>query len=350
MSEAFDFIRARIEDSGPIPFDDFMAAALYGPGGFFTGKRLRSVKAGDFLTSPEVSPRFGTTLARFVAAERERLGDPFRVIEAGGGSGSLLAPLLSALDVEAWAVEVSPPAREALAGVLPPAHVVSTLEDAVDRGMVIANELLDNLPMAVAVRSAGGWLEQYVGVDPVGLVIEEQPARPDVHAWADRFAGPVAQGAVVEVQLAACAWLAKVLELLGSGTVVVIDYGGTADELLHRRALGTMRTYRSHHLGPDPLAEPGATDITADVNFSALLATAEAAGATVELVRQDDFLTGLGLRDELSDLRRHELELARAGDELARLRVRSDRTEAETLLNPRGLGDFRVLIARIDRR
>ena len=135
--------------------------------------------------------------------------------------------------------------------------------------------------------------------------------------------------------------------MLEGGSVVVIDYGDSAEGLAPRRAQGTIRTYRAHHIGPDPLDDPGDTDITADVNFTAIVAVAENAGAEVEVHRQDDFLAGLGLRSRLSELRHLELELARSDDALERLRVRSLRTEAETLLHPRGLGDFRVMVARI---
>jgi SAM-dependent MidA family methyltransferase len=135
------------------------------------------------------------------------------------------------------------------------------------------------------------------------------------------------------------------LERLVAGSLLVFDYGDTAENLLPRRQDGTLRTYRAHHLGPHPLDEPGETDITADVNFSALASIAAAAGARVELLRQDDFLTDLGLRVRLSELRHSELEAARSGDEMERLRLRTLKTEAETLLHPRGLGDFRVLVA-----
>jgi SAM-dependent MidA family methyltransferase len=336
-----------IRERGPIPFDEFMNLALYGPGGFFAGDRLRSVKAGDFLTSPEVSPLFGAMLARFVAAERRRVGDPFRLVEVGAGSGSLLAAMPPPLRAVAWAVEVSPAARAALSSVIEPARVVAAVEDALGQGAVIANELLDNLPMAVAVRRGEGWAEHAVEESEGDLTLVEQAARPEVAGWADEFGGPVGEGGLVEVQLAAGAWIEDVLRRIGTGALVVIDYGGTVEELEGRRTTGTLRTYRSHHLGPEPLVEPGATDITADVNFSAAMAAAETAGAGVELHRQDDFLTGLGLRDELTRLREEELRLARSGDEFARLRVRSDRTDAEALLNPRGLGDFRVLVARL---
>jgi SAM-dependent MidA family methyltransferase len=215
--------------------------------------------------------------------------------------------------------------------------------------VVIANELIDNLPMALAQRVGTGWRERRVGDDEAGLVLVDAPPRPEVTAWLDDFAGDVPDGGWVEVQLEAARWLRRVLDILDEGSVVVVDYGDTADNLLHRRRDGTLRTYRGHHLGPDPLVEPGETDITADVNFSALTSVAGATGADVSLQRQDDFLAGLGMRDRLSELRQAELAAARAGDEAERLRLRHRRTGVETLLHPRGLGDFRVLVARVRR-
>ncbi|HKY47297.1 MAG TPA: SAM-dependent methyltransferase [Acidimicrobiia bacterium] len=347
-------IRAEIAASGPIPFDRFMELALYGPGGFFSGEILRSQKSGDFLTSPEVSPLFGQTIARFVESEYERIGDPFKVVEVGAGSGSLLRPLLEARipqaqPFEAWAVDVSPAARAALARLLEPARVVSDLSwiPGPIRGVVIANELIDNLPMALAQLTAGGWRERWVGSNGERLAFVDSHPRPEVVEWLERFAGPVETGGWVEVQLQARNWLQDALSRIAAGSLLVIDYGDTADDLAPRRRDGTLRTYRSHHLGPHPLDEPGATDITADVNFSALLIAAEAMGAEVELLRQDDFLSSWGLREQLSLYRRQELELARTGSEMDRLRQRSWRTEAETLLHPRGLGDFRVMLSRI---
>jgi SAM-dependent MidA family methyltransferase len=180
--------------------------------------------------------------------------------------------------------------------------------------------------------------------DRFGLVTI--PARPEVVAWCDAYAGRVPEGGMVEAQLEATRWVADASHRIRRGALVVIDYGGTAEELESRRTQGTLRTYRSHHLGPDPLTEPGATDVTVDVDFTAMVTAAKSTGAAVELLRQDDFLAGLGLRDVVRDLRRSELDLARSGDAMARLVVRSEMTNTETLLHPRGLGDFRVLVGR----
>ena len=342
-------IREEVAASGPIPFERFMELSLYGPGGFFSGEVLRSQKSGDFLTSPEISPLFGRTLAAFVAAEHERIGDPFAVLEAGAGSGSLLGPLLEIHPVEGWVVEVSPPARVHLTGMLGSDRVLESLDrfPGPMRGVIIANELLDNLPMAIAQLTDDGWRERWVASEGAGLAFVDAPPRPEVASWLERFAGPVEPGAWVEVQIQASQWVTGALSLLEAGALIVIDYGDTAENLLPRRKDGTLRTYRSHHLGPHPLDEPGATDITADLNFTAMVAAAEDAGAVVSVSRQDDFLAQWGLRKVLSELRSEELELARSQKELERLAVRSRRTEAETLMHPRGLGDFRVMVARV---
>lgn len=324
-----------ITSNGPMPFERFMERALYDPEGFFGGDTLRSAKGGDFLTSPEVSPLFGEALATYVRKVRDRIGEPFQLVEAAAGSGSLLRALLHEVDVRALAVEASPAARLKLSDLVP---VSDQLPDTV-RGAVIANELLDNLPTALAQRVNGEWRERWVGNEGQNLVFVDAEPRTSVASWLDSYAGDVADGGWVEVQLSARAWVTDVLGRIQAGSLLLIDYGDTAENLLSRRQDGTLRTYQSHHLGPHPLDQPGETDITADVNFTALMDLHPSA----RLVRQDDFLAELGLRERLSQLRTAELEASRSGDELERLRLRSQRTEAETLLHPRGLGDFRVL-------
>jgi SAM-dependent MidA family methyltransferase len=345
----------RIRADGPMPFEAFMAACLYEPGyGFFATGPLRSTKGGDFLTSPEVSPWFGRTLARFAADRRTRLGNgDWSVIEAGAGSGSLLRSLLDGLGEDApdevVAIEASPAARAALQETPGVTRVAALMGETVAPicGVVIANELVDNLPVALAVRSAEGWEERWVGTDGSDLALFAAPVRPDVATWADAYAGTVPIGGMVEVQLRATAWVKDVVGRLMKGALLVIDYGGTAEELEPRRTQGTLRTYRNHHLGPDPLTAPGETDITVDVNFSALQAAAEDGGAEVQLMRQDDFLNEWGLTGEIRRLRQLERELAAGAEAIERLKVRAEIKDAETLLHPRGLGDFRVLIAEV---
>ncbi|MEN8115281.1 MAG: SAM-dependent methyltransferase, partial [Actinomycetota bacterium] len=324
-----DKLRTRIRADGPMPFEEYMAACLYDDEyGFFTSGPLRSMKEGDFLTSPEVSPWFGRILARFVAKEQERIGaDPFLVVEAAAGSGSLVRPLMEELGhvppdegrgdadsrseaaggtappeaeeserslphgvgempgraegaeggstaYEFHAVEASPAAREALADLFGPDNVHVSLDDLPEHfnGVIIANELLDNLPCALAIRSGDGWVERWVGATEDRFGFVTAPARPEVVAWCDAFAGNVSEGGMVEVQLQAMGWISSALSHIDRGSLVLFDYGGTAEELETRRTQGTLRTYRRHHLGPDPLLEPGATDVTVDVNFTPIQA------------------------------------------------------------------------------
>ena len=351
-----DRLVARIESDGPMPFETFMDACLHDrEHGFFATGPLRSVKSGDFLTSPEVSTWFGRILGRFAKAERQRIGAAgFDIIDVGAGSGSLLGPLLSGLDAEGtsvWAVDASPAARAALGAGAGAGEwtVGSDLAEVPDgrRGVIVANELLDNLPVALAVRIQAGWEERHVSSVDGGLVLVAAPARAPVAAWCNAYAGKVPIDGMVEVQLAAGRWLEDALSKLDAGALLVVDYGGTAQELEPRRTRGTLRTYRAHQLGPDPLTAPGETDVTVDVNFTALLGIAGSVSADVELFRQDEFLSSWGLRDEISRLRRQELELARGDDAMARLQVRSELADAETIIHPRGLGDFRVLVVRV---
>lgn len=339
-----------VAESGPLPFDEFMRISLYHPQGFFGGDKLRSEKGGDFLTSPEVSPLFGETLARFVLELHGRIGDPFSVVEVAAGSGSLLRPLEHALlahgaDLSLFAVEKSPAAREALRAILPASHIFEDVADVEPfRGVIIANELVDNLPMAVAQMTESGWRERWVGADDGNLVFVDAPPRPEVVDWLDLYGGDVSVNGWVEVQIEAGQWLRSALDRLVAGSILIIDYGDTSDGLQPRRQDGTLRTYRAHHLGPHPLDEPGETDITADVNFTALVGVASGFDdLEVSLHRQDDFLSEFGLRSRLSDLRKAELAAASTSDQVERLRLRTVKTEAETLLHPRGLGDFRVL-------
>ncbi len=323
--------------------------ALYGPGGFFTRGTVKSTTAGDFLTSPEVSPWFGRGLAVWADRMVEGIEGPVRIIDVGAGSGSLLESMAAHLTHPAkWAaVEVPGPASEALAAA--GLAVFESLGDVPSDlpEIVVANELVDNLVVALAVRTADGWEERWVGRDDEALALVPHPARPEVVDWAEAFGGDVPLGGLVEVQLAAGDWLRRLLARPRLVAALIIDYGDTAEGLVPRRSQGTLRTYRAHHLGPDPLLAPGETDITVDVNFSALVATARDCGAYATLMRQDDFLAAQGLRDALSGLRKKELEQARDPDlAVARLQTRSEATGLETLLHPRGLGDFRVLELR----
>ena len=322
-----------------------MELALYGPGGFFAGDRLRSVAGGDFLTSPEVSPLFGQTLGRFVAEcrqapSRDRGRGRFRFPPRSLAEGTRPGRCLGSRRFPGGPGGTASPSS-LRSGFSPRSANFPEIE----YGVLIANELIDNLPMALAQLTSHGWRERFVGLDGNGFGFVDATPRPEVRAGLsaspDRW--PKAVGSRCNFE--AASWLAFVSDRISRGALVLIDYGELAENLSHRRPEGTLRTYRQHHLGPHPLDEPGETDLTADVNFTALLAIAIDLGWEVSLHRQDDFLREWGLDERLAELRRQELDLAGV-DEVERLRLRSLRTGGETLLHERGLGDFRVMIAR----
>ena len=340
-------IRREIEATGPMPFEVFMELALYDPdGGFFTTGKLRSERGGDFLTSPEVSALFGETLARFVEQERERIGQPFEVVEVAAGSGSLIGPLMGAIEVDVSAVEVSPAAREALGAILDPDRVRSDLPDRI-RGVVIVNELIDNLPMALAQRVESGWRERWVGMDGDGLAMVDAPARPEVLAWLAAFAGDVPEGGWVEVQLAAAAWLRDVLRRLDAGSVIALRLRG------HRREPDTPTSGRdASDLSGAPSRPPSLSmspgrPISLPTSTSPLWSQSpRRQGWRSNCIARttSSASSGWGTISSSSvtpSWRQRDRETRWSGSSLRTLK-----TEAETLLHPRGLGDFRVLVAR----
>ena len=253
---------------------------------------------------------FGETLAVLVDRERRRLGDPprFTLVEAGAGglAGGAAARSGGRAGRGVW----SRPHRQ---------HG-GRLNGGEGRGFAGAagTELSGGGDRQRAARQPPqrhggadptGWDEWPVGENGGVLALMTAQARPEVASWADRFAGPVTTGSIVEVQLAAGAWLESALRLLEAGAVVVIDYGDTAEGLPapcpgHHPYLSPTTSVPIRWTSPvPPTSRPMST--------SRAVAVAEEAGAAVEIHRQDDFLSGLGLRTRLSELRHHELELAR---------------------------------------
>jgi SAM-dependent MidA family methyltransferase len=199
-------------------------------------------------------------------------------------------------------------------------------------GVVIANELLDNLPFRLAVRD-GGWREAYVDVDRNGALIEVLLPAPPEWAWLPSGA---AHGARLPVQERAADWVRTVASRLSAGVVLAVDYCvPTTAELLSRPWRTWLRTYRGHERGAHYLRDPGQQDITADVCLDQL--------PEADAVRtQMQFLRRWGI-DELVDEGRVAWERSASKPDLAALRMRSRVREAETLLDPSGLGSFVVV-------
>ena len=336
MSSARDDVRAAIAAAGgAVPFSEFMRLALYGEHGFYTAAGGgHAGRRGDFLTAAEVGPLFGTVVGRYLDSEWDRLGqpDPFVVVDAGAGPGTLAraiaaANLRCAGALDYVAVELSAAQRERHpAGV----ESVATMPDGPLDGVVLAVELLDNLPLRLAVFD-GSWREALVVADgdgfaetlsgPLAPVPQALPPRP-------------AHGTRLPLADEAAAWVGDAGARLRTGSIVMFDYARPTAELATIPWRSWLRTYRRHGRGEHYLRAVGEQDITADVALDQL-----PAADTVS--SQADFLRRWGI-DELVEEGRRQWMAAASQPDVAALAMRSRAREAEALLDPAGLGAFTV--------
>ena len=350
-----------IRERGPLTVAAFMDLALYDSElGYYARAAQRSGRAGDFFTSVDVGPLFGELL-EIQLAEMHRLLQTsdfelptFDLVEAGAGNGRLSADILRAARrrdpafyeaIRLHLVEASAEARRAHAG---------TLGDVADRlgssgpvlpdsfeGVLIANELLDALPVHQVVMRDEGLREVYVdaargsqprhrGPEPpppgyggppkhreggrAALQLIEGPlSTPALAEYLDRLGVTLEPGWHVEINLRAVDWIRDAARRLRRGFIILIDYGHDARELYSAtHSAGTLTTFVKHRSGgpegsqdtPAWLQQPGDQDLTAHVDFTSVRAAAEAEGLTmIGFLDQTYFLLGLVEGLELSDVR-----------------------------------------------
>ena len=317
-------------------FDAYVERALYHPERGFYAAGGQAGRRGDFLTSPEVGPLFGAVLGRALDTWWRELGEPepFTVVEAGAGPGTLARTILAAAPECTPALRYVTVERSAAQRTQHPDGVEARadLPGGPVTGVVLANELLDNVPFRLVERTAEGWEEVWVEGGREVLHPVDAPW-PAVLVGLD---APV--GARVPVQEQAAAWLADALARVERGRVVVVDYADTTTSMAHRAQREWLRTYRGHDRGGDPLDDPGSQDVTVEVAVDQLAAVRP----PDEDRTQAEFLRAHDIDELVGEGRRVWAERAHLGD-LAAMRARSRVTEAEALLDPVGLGGFRVL-------
>jgi SAM-dependent MidA family methyltransferase len=349
LSAADRLVDLIAEAGGAVRFDRFMYECLYG-GGFYTSGGGRAGRRGDFITSPEIGPLFGTVIARALDSWWSDMGRPenFRFVEVGAGPGSLARSILAAgpeclagRPGAYVAVEVSEHQRS-----LHPESVTSTdhVPDGEITGVVFANELLDNLPFRLLVGD-GRWREAWV-TERNGQFLEilreidtvTEAIGTNAIGNVD-LSGPAPLGARIPWQQSASTWVADVASRL-RGRLVVVDYMvATSSELARRPWREWLRTYAGHERGSHYLLRPGEQDITGDVCIDQLRA---AIGEPIALRTQAHFLQQWGIDELVEEGKKIWTEKA-ARPDLEAMKMRSRVSESEALTDPAGLGGFTVV-------
>jgi SAM-dependent MidA family methyltransferase len=333
-------IRREIDAAGGmISFRRYMELALYTPGlGYYMAGQTRFGAAGDFVTAPEMGRVLAAVLARTL---RPDLG-PDGILEFGGGSGALAGQIRDILpDTPYTLLEPSPDLQARQQATVPGVLHLQTLPEHW-RGVMLAHEVLDAMPVQVLELGASGQLHE-CGVRWNGAALDWATLPPPVAApLAARLAPYVTHWPRpyrTEINLTAEFWLREVAARLDSGAILLIDYGHEAAEYYHpQRQTGSLRAYYRHHWLDDPFYLPGLCDLTAHVDFTALMTAAVEAGLEVafygHLAR---FLVEHGLAEVYGTL------CAQTGDD-GRFALNN---EIKRLTLPQEMGEsFKVLILK----
>jgi SAM-dependent MidA family methyltransferase len=295
---------------GWIGFEAFMALALYAPGLGYYARGDRQFGAmpqsgSDFVTAPELSPLFGRALARQVAQALQATGTR-EVWEFGAGSGALASQLLAALadGIDRYViVELSAALRERQratlaaehAGLFGKLHWADALPAAID-GVVVGNEVLDAMPVALLHYDGARWLERGVACEAGRFVFRDRPT-----ALRPPFDEGTVPGTTTELHRHAEAFVRTLAGTLRRGAAFFIDYGFPEAEYHHpQRTGGTLMCHRAHLSDTDPLVDVGLKDITAHVDFTGIALAGQDAGLHVlGYTSQARFLMNCGLLDDL---------------------------------------------------
>ena len=289
-------------NGGWLPFDRFMALALYAPGlGYYTntGRKFGMLpqSGSDFVTAPELSPLFGAALAR-QAAQALAASGTREVWEFGAGSGALAAQLLGALgdSIERYTiVDLSGVLRERqqqrLEAFAPKVRWVDELPAELS-GVIIGNEVLDAMPVQLLRFDGTQWHERGVVLEGESFAWSDHPT---THTPPGEASFP--PGAITETHAQAEAFIATLADRLQRGAALFIDYGFPRAEYQHpQRLLGTLMCHRAHQADTDPLVDVGQKDITAHVDFTGIALAAQDAGFDViGYTSQAHFLINCGI-------------------------------------------------------
>ena len=307
--------QAIVRADGWLGFDEFMALALYAPGlGYYANdsRKFGLMPAGsnegkeggsDFVTAPELSPRFGQTLARQVAQALQATGTA-EIWEFGAGSGALALQMLDALGplCERYTIvdlsgSLQARQRGLLAAHAGKVHWASALPPQM-RGIVVGNEVLDAMPVKLLARLDSVWHERGVVLNQGRFCYADK--RSDLRP---PFEVAGTHDYVTEIHQQAEGFIGTLADRLQAGAIFLLDYGFPEQEYYHpQRSMGTVMCHRAHRADGDALADVGSKDITAHVNFTGIALAGQSAGLEViGYTSQGRFLLNCGLLEGMGD-------------------------------------------------
>ena len=323
MNPLAEIIKSEIEKKGRLTFSEYMEKALYHPGlGYYTSGETRIGKRGDYYTSPSVDPAFGEVLAGFIAKSRGLINEPrLRVIEFGGGTGTLAADILDSLarsHPECYGMteyliiekggrgpDAADKALDKHGAKIKYVSSLSEIDSGGVAGIILSNELVDALPFHRVRFQEGAVKEVFVTLREGEFeeIIDESST-----SWLGEYFNGYEimfrEGQEAEVNLNAGRWLGEAQKALGKGFILTIDYGFLARELYSpERMKGTYKCMHKHKISEKPYINIGGQDITAHVDFSNLIRAGESLGLkTIKYTTQGQFLIDWGVLDIMTRL------------------------------------------------
>lgn len=355
----------RIQREGPLSFADYMRMALYEPDyGYYVTGPARMGWEGDYYTSTDVSSLFAHCIGRQLVQMWELLAhpDPFIVLEQGSGRGDL------AQQLQAWAKQTHSDMYNALdyrtEDIRTGRNALQAEEEDTPVAVLLSNELVDAFPVHVVEKRDGHLYEVYVDMHHGRLYeVLDEPSSIQVAGYLDKYDIPWStydDGWRAEINLDALRWMQRSARMLKSDTqrkqhgfLLAIDYGDKARALYTReRQRGTLACYFQHQLTERPLVRPGEQDITAHVNFSALIDEGRRNGLRLHtFTTQKAWLEAMGLLEEVEQRRTTDfsaMDTERATDkgQKALLSWYTFRQRVAALTDPMGMGNFKVLVMK----
>ncbi len=300
------------EHGGRIPFHDYMQQVLYAPAlGYYSAGSTKLGEAGDFVTAPELSPLFSYALANAILPQ---LALTPQILEVGAGQGTMAADMLLFLQQQhqlpaqylilELSADLQQRQRDTIAAKVPEAlsrvKWISQLPDAFS-GVVLANELLDAMPVRLFAKQHGKIHELFVLWQNDGFVLQALPSDDERLlqrvAEIEQAQGELADGYVSEINFSAEDFIRSLAEKMQRGIMLFVDYGFPRHEYYHpQRSKGTLMCHYRHRAHANPFVYPGLQDITSHVDFTAMADAALDAGMQIiGYTNQAGFLMGAGM-------------------------------------------------------